>query len=232
MGGVTLSRFWLSFIAAGIAACVLAACAPTPATPGPIPRATLTQSPVNGAPPVQAGSTSNPGVIVIRTPFPTVPYVVPSKIPRPAQPPTPRPTQTPPPTPIPAGKSTFKEAFALLLKASGMPDLAFYSYDASNVDAAGLSALYTIAGFSASQGKLCTLTLNSGGGRLSCASQSSASPLADISTLKDSPEMIQTAFKNNNPCPDSNMLTINLAEGKVEVDCYNQNWGFLSSPFK
>jgi hypothetical protein len=146
----------------------------------------------------------------------------------------PRPTFTPAPTVAKAQPLTFKKAFTFLIQQSGVADLAFFAYDASNVDAQGQSANYTITGYSPTQRRTCYHYTGANGElTLSCRDQESiAGPtVADLDTLKDSPDLVAEAFAKYEPCTTGLHLNINLSQSEAQMVC-SAKWSGEVSPFK
>ena len=100
------------------------------------------------------------------------------------------------PTPIPVAALTMKASFDLLGKVSGLNDLAFYGYQAYHVKEDGLAKNYTISGYSKSSQKFCYLQADEQKVELTCRVEGTPDdPLVeDLSTLKDSPQMMLEAF--------------------------------------
>ena len=141
---------------------------------------------------------------------------------------------TPTPRVIPVRALTMKQAFDLLREESGAPDLAFYGYQAFDVDKDGRSSSYTISGYSAGQKRFCYISSREDKVQLSCRDQDSIDePLVeDLTKLKDSPEFVAEAFQKYAPCPDSLAVSVNLTQSEVQFLCTSGDWSGEVSPYK
>ncbi|MBN1317256.1 MAG: hypothetical protein JXA42_17360 [Anaerolineales bacterium] len=172
----------------------------------------------------QPGAADSGATIPSRTvPLPTVEPVLSS------------PTIVPSPTALTSQPLTLKQAFDLLRQLSGVSDLAFYGYDAFDVDPLGQSSKYTISGYSATQKRFCYIQVRPNGEiQVKSRDQDSidAPVVENLDTLKDTPELVNEAFAKYSPCNSELHLGINLTQSQVQFLCDESGWSGEVSPYK
>ena len=142
---------------------------------------------------------------------------------------------TPTATPPAAEPLTMKQAFALLCEQADMPNLAFFAYRAFDMDGQGLSAHYTVSGYSAADQRFCYLSVSKTGEfKLKCRDQESVDDpvVTNLDTLKDSPELVQDAAAKYAPCPGGFSLVVNLTQSSAQFLCGADNWSGEVSPYR
>jgi hypothetical protein len=114
-------------------------------------------------------------------------------------------------------------------------DLAFYGYDAFNVDTLGQSSNYTISGYSADQNRFCYMKARPNGElEVKCRNQDNidAPVVDDLDNLKDTPELIDEAFTKYAPCTTGLRLGVNLTQSEAQFLCDDSGWSGEVSPYK
>lgn len=123
---------------------------------------------------------------------------------------------------------TMKEAYALLEKKAGTPDLGFFSYQGFLVNAEGKTPHYTIAGYSPGKDDVIYLRADEKKGlELKTVENPDTHAVIypDLGKIKDTPELISEAVAKNAACPTGANIMISPVPGKpASLLCSKSGW--------
>ncbi|MBN2251158.1 MAG: hypothetical protein JW724_03675 [Candidatus Altiarchaeota archaeon] len=131
---------------------------------------------------------------------------------------------------------TMAESFAVLRSRSGIPDLAFFSYQGFGVDSEGRTDDYVVAGYSAVNDDVIFLRSDGKEIKINTVSEPAEGSQATVDNLvlmKDTSEMVAEALAENPECPEGINVMVSPVRGKaVSLLCSSARWSYETSLVK